>query len=56
MQVLMYALIITGSVLILGVFYKKVLAPIVAKRFPPSEAGGHGGGHGAATSSQNPIH
>ena len=53
-QVLIYAMIICGGAFIVGIFYKKVLAPIIAKRFPPSaplhgqehgSSHGHGGGH-----------
>lgn len=57
-KVLMYAGIIVGSVFILGMFYKKVLGPMIAKRFPPSEGGGHGhgAGQGKVVNTQNPIH
>ena len=49
-QVLIYACIICGGVFILGMWYKKCIAPIVAKRFPPSAPlhgqADHGSNHG----------
>ena len=60
-QVLLYAMIICGGVFILGMWYKKCIAPVVARRFPPSAPlhgqGDHGSshGHGGSHSSANGV-
>ena len=59
-EVLMIAAIIAGSVLVLGCFYKKVLAPIIARRFPDTEplngAHGHGHGHSSPAKKTKEVH
>lgn len=46
-EVCILAAIIAGSILVLGVLYKKVIAPMIAQRYPDSQPlNGHAhGGH-----------
>lgn len=57
-QVLIYVCIICGGGFLIGMWYKKCIAPIVARRFPPSAPlhgqGDHGSNHGHGGGSHGP--